>query len=245
MKKNLKKIYEKLFSAYESQGWWPLLECKGTNPTKTGAVKGYHPNNYAIPRNALECFEICVGAILTQNTSWVQVEKALANLQKTNALNPKAILKISLAKLGERIKPAGYFNQKAKKLKIFAKFYLSSLQRKQPLQQCSPPSREELLALWGVGPETADSMLLYAFHTPTFVVDAYTKRIFSRFGLCAPDASYDELKALFECNLEKNLQVFQEFHALIVEHAKRHCTKNKPLCTACPLNNQCAKKYIL
>ncbi len=228
---NAKRAYAALFKAYGPQGWWPLLSFAGTNPTKTGATKGYHLRDYSIPRNEGEQFEICVGAILTQNTSWVQVEKALLSLKKAKARNPNAILKMPQAQLAEAIKPAGYFNQKAKKLKIFAEFYLFLNGR--------TPSREELLALWGVGPETADSMLLYAFKVPTFVVDAYTQRILLRMGVVREKASYGEVKALFERQIPANLEVYQEFHALLVEHAKRHCTSRNWACKGCGIGKSC------
>ena len=230
----LENFYKTLFSAYGPQGWWPLLGFKGTNPTKTGSVNGYHPGNYSVPRSGGERFEICVGAILTQNTSWMQVEKALQVLKKRGLINPKKILQMKQAKLAGAIRPAGYFNQKARKLKIFAKFYLSLGKR--------TPSREELLGVWGVGPETADSMLLYAFKVPTFVVDAYTKRILSRMGLVQKNAGYGEVKALFEKNLPPQLETYQEFHALLVEHAKRRCNSRNPKCPECLASRACKKR---
>lgn len=203
----LKQNYEKLLELYGPQGWWPLLEVQGTNPTKTGSIKGYHPGDYSYPKTDRQRFEICIGALLTQNTAWSNVEKALLNLEKLNAINPKKILEMHDEKLREAIRPAGYFNQKAKKLKIFAAFYLSAKKM---------PTREELLALWGIGPETADSMLLYAFKVPTFVVDAYTRRVFN----FPTDMPYDEIKRRFESAIAPDAQMYQEYHALIVEHAK-------------------------
>jgi len=223
------QIYNMLLKLYGPQGWWPLLECKGINLTKTGAVKGYHPNDYSYPKNNIQRFEICIGAILTQNTSWLQVEKTLLNLKKLKALTPIAIKKLNLEKLKQAIKPAGYFNQKAKKLKLFAEFYINLKEK--------TPTREELLNVWGIGPETADSILLYAFKVPTFVVDAYTKRVFANLGFIDKEAKYNGIKKLFEDNLPKNLKIYQEYHALIVEHAKRHYSKkpygkNNPLLKA-------------
>ncbi|OIO63783.1 endonuclease III [Candidatus Woesearchaeota archaeon CG_4_10_14_0_2_um_filter_33_10] len=213
----LKRVYNILLKKYGFQGWWPLLDCNGTNPTKTGLIKGYHPKDYSYPGNNKQRFEICIGAILTQNTSWPQVEKALLNIKGLKALTPQAIKKLSLEKLKQAIKPAGYFNQKARKIKEFTDFYLSLKNR--------VPTREELLNVWGIGPETADSILLYAFKVPTFVVDAYTRRIFSKLGFIKKHASYEEIKKLFENNLEKDLKLYQEYHSLIVEHAKRHYSK--------------------
>lgn len=213
----IRQIYNALLKIYGPQGWWPLLGCKGTKPTKTGSIKGYHPRDYSHPKNNNQKFEICIGVILTQNTSWPQVEKALLNLKGLNALNPKEMKNLKLEKLKQAIKPAGYFNQKAKKLKIFAEFYINLKAR--------TPTREELLNIWGIGPETADSILLYAFNVPEFVVDAYTRRVFANLGFIGQKAKYNEIKKLFENNLPKNLKIYQEYHALIVEHAKRHYSK--------------------
>jgi endonuclease-3 related protein len=214
-------IYAKLLKLYGPQGWWPLLELEGTidkNPTKTGSIRGYHPGDYTYPRTKAQQFEICIGAILTQNTAWPNVEKALLSLRERKLLTPPSIIRADVVKLAETIRPAGYFNQKAKKLKIFAEFY-NDLGRR-------TPTREELLSLWGIGPETADSMLLYAFRVPTFVIDAYTRKISLNLGLIGKDWSYDKIKALFEDKLQKDLERYQEYHSLIVEHAKRHYGRN-------------------
>lgn len=216
-------IYEQLLHAYGPQGWWPLLDFDGINPTKTGSVKGYHPGDYSFPKTDGQKFEICLGAILTQNTAWPNAEKALLNLKAANALRPHAILALPEEKLKEAIRPAGYFNQKARKLQEFAKFY-SALKG-------NAPKRKDLLGIWGIGPETADSILLYAFSQPVFVVDAYTKRIFSGLGFFSEKAGYDEVQKLFEDNLPKDYKLYQEFHALIVEHAKRINNSKKHLNT--------------
>jgi endonuclease III related protein len=209
------EIYENLMFLYGPQGWWPVLTHKGINPNKTGAIHGYHPGDYSFPRNFREEFEICLGAILTQNTSWLNVEKALINLDRINAIDPKAMLSMDIEKLKEAIRPAGYYNQKARKLFEFSRFYLSN----------NKPTREELLTVWGIGKETADSMLLYAYKVPVFVVDAYTKRIFSKLGLISENAGYDEIKDFFERAVKPDLIIYQEYHALIVEHAKRYYQK--------------------
>ena len=223
-------IFNQLFKAYGPQGWWPLTGCKGSNPTKTGALKGYHPGDFTYPHNPDQEFEIAVGAILTQNTSWSQAEKAVISLKKSGLLFPSKILKADLLVLGEKVKSAGYFNQKSKKLKYLSDFWISL--------KGAPPSRDSLLALWGIGPETADSILLYAFRVPVFVVDAYTRRIFSRLGIFSAGSDYEELRALFENELSPEYSLFQEYHALIVEHAKRFC-RTKPLCQDCPLKREC------
>ena len=226
------EVYRFLFGSYGGQGWWPLIDCNGNNPTKTGSIQGYHPGDYSYPRTVNQRFEICLGAIATQNTSWIQTEKALLNLKKLGAISPKILKKVSEKELKDAIKPAGYFNQKAKKIRLFTDFYLGL--------NGKTPTREELLNMWGIGPETADSMLLYAFKVPTFVVDAYTKRIFHNLGFIKEKATYDEIKQLFESSLKPDLVVYQEYHALIVEHAKRYYQK-KGEYHKCPLFKEIAK----
>ncbi len=224
------KIYKILHHTYGPQGWWPVSGKGKENGVKddAGHLLNYHPNNYSYPNTESQKFEICAGAILTQNTGWIGAEKALLNLKKINALNPSVILKMDEWELKSAIRPAGYYNQKSSKLRKFSSFFLSLNKR--------TPSREELLSVWGIGKETADSMLLYAFKKPTFVVDAYTKRIFANLGFMDETSSYDEIKDLFEKNLKPDLAVYQEYHALIVEHAKRHYSK-KPYGINCFLKN--------
>jgi len=225
----IRKIYGFLLGSYGSQGWWPLTELhdnNGTNPTKTGSLQGYHPGDYTYPHTDSQQFEIICGALLTQNTSWQQVERALINLKEMDSLSPEAILSLDPETLKEAIKPAGYYNQKAARLKILAEWFLELKNR--------TPAREELLSLKGVGPETADSILLYAFKQPSFVVDAYSRRVVSKLGLADEKAKYSEIKALFEENLPKDLVVYQEYHALLVEHAKRYYQK-KITYFQCPL----------
>jgi endonuclease-3 related protein len=223
------KIYSFLLDSYGPQGWWPLIELhdsSGTNPAKTGSVRGYHPGDYTYPHTDSQQFEIICGALLTQNTSWQQVERALINLRQINSLSPEAILSLDPETLKEAIKPAGYYNQKAARIKTLAEWFLELKSR--------IPQREELLSLKGVGPETADSVLLYAFKQPSFVVDAYTRRVVSNLGLADEKAKYSEIKALFEENLPKDLAIYQEYHALLVEHAKRYYQK-KASYSQCPL----------
>jgi endonuclease-3 related protein len=222
----IRKIYDCLLASYGPQGWWPLTELREagvTNPTKTGSVQGYHPSDYTYPQTRSQQFEIICGALFTQNTSWMQVEKALLNLKhllnlkQTHSFSPEAILSLDPENLKTAIKPAGYYNQKAMRLKILACWFSELGSR--------IPARTELLSLTGVGPETADSILLYAFKQPSFVVDAYTKRIVTNLGLADEKVSYNEIKALFEENLPEDLTVYQEYHALLVEHAKRYYQK--------------------
>jgi endonuclease III related protein len=216
----IRKIYNCLFTSYGPQGWWPLTELRkygGVNPEKTGSVMGYHPADYTYPQTQDQQFEIICGALLTQNTSWIQVEKALLNLKQIHSLSSESILSLDPETLKEAIRPAGYYNQKAVRLKTLACWFSELADR--------VPAREELLSLKGVGPETADSILLYAFKQSSFVVDAYTKRIVTNLGLADEKASYNEIKTLFEENLPEDLAMYQEYHALLVEHAKRYYQK--------------------
>ncbi len=182
-------------------------------------------------------FEVIVGAILTQNTSWGNVERAMENLRAAGMLTPSAILKSRTLRLARLVRPSGYFRQKAKKLKAFARFlqreYRGSLKR----MFDSPTSllREKLLAVHGIGPETADSILLYAGNHPVFVVDVYTHRIFGRHGITGSKPDYERVRAMFEAALPRDSRMLNEFHALIVNTGKNWCRKRAPLCEQCPL----------
>ncbi len=205
----LQEYYHALFQALGPQNWWP----------------------------ARTPFEVIVGAILTQNTAWSNVEKTIANLRRERLLAPTALEGVTHAKLARLIRSSGYFRQKAKKLRAFVKFlrseYGGSLKRmfRTPTEQL----REKLLGVHGIGPETADSILLYAGRHPVFVVDAYTRRILSRHGLASERAGYEELRALFEKTLPPDVQLYNEFHGLIVMTGKHWCRTKNPRCQECPL----------
>ena len=216
---DLNKIYNRLLKEYDSQGWWPILDYRGTNPTKTGSISGYHPNDYSFPKNQEQKFEIICGALLTQNTSWQNVERALINLKQKDPLSPEKIVNVNEEELKQAIRPTGYFNQKGERLKLLAKFFIE--------KRGKTPTRDELLNLKGVGPETADSILLYAYSVPVFVVDSYTKRIFTNLGLIKGGMGYEDIRKFFEENFEGDFKLYQEFHALIVEHAKRYYLTKK------------------
>jgi len=182
-------------------------------------------------------FEVIVGAILTQNTAWANVERAIANLRRARVLTPRAIERISSARLAGLIRPSGYFRQKARKLKAFAGFlrecYGGSLLRM--FRRPTAELREQLLAVHGIGPETADSILLYAGGHPVFVVDAYTHRILGRHHLTTGKPDYAAVRSLFEMNLPKDAALYNEFHALLVNTGKNWCRKSQPRCGECPL----------
>lgn len=226
MQEQIIKIYEKLYGLYGPQGWWPLINHEGTNPTKTGAIRGYHPENYDLPTKRDQIYEIIIGAILTQNTSWLSAEMALFNLDELNVIDPEKLLKLDDETLKSAIRCAGFLNQKAIYIREITKFFIEI--------DGEVPTRKELLAVKGVGNETADSILLYAYKQPQFVVDAYTKRIFSHLGIVGESIKYAELKELFESNLPEDVPIYQEYHALIVEHAKRYYSK-KPYGVKDPL----------
>ena len=196
------QIFDELYKKYGAQKWWPVTQ-------------GRHDS----------LFEICVGAILTQNTAWTNVEKALACLIKNKLMSPRALAKASLAKLQKCIRSSGYYRQKAKKLKIFTGWLIKNYQGdlKNFFRKTLPESREELLSLWGIGRETADSILLYAGGQPIFVVDDYTKRLCQKYGLSFKD--YDECRHFFESCLKptkklNRTKLYNEFHALIVRWGK-------------------------
>lgn len=186
-------------------------------------------------------FEMAVGAILTQNTAWTNVEKAIDRLRQEHLLSVKAIVSLPPQRLEEMIRPAGFFRQKAHRLQLFAAHLLAlyggSLETM--LDADLEEVRAELLGLKGIGPETADSILLYAGDHPSFVIDAYTRRLFSRLGLLGGDETYNTIRRLFMDRLPPEADLFNEYHALIVEECKRYCRKRRPLCPACPLESIC------
>lgn len=187
-------------------------------------------------------FEVCIGAILTQNTAWTNVEKAIVNLKGAGMLTPAAIRDCPADRLADLIRPAGYFNVKSRRLKDFVDWLF--LHHDGSLEQLFSGDwqhlRTELLKVRGIGPETADSILLYAGGQPTFVVDAYTRRLFHRLGWLTESAGYDLTRRLFMTTLPANVPLFNEYHAQIVEQCKRYC-RVRPLCTDCPLQARCPR----
>jgi len=204
-----------LLRAYGPQHWWP-----GDTP-----------------------FEIMVGAVLTQNTAWSNVEKAIGNLKAARALDASAILAAHPKRLASWLKPSGYFNIKAKRLRNFCAWYLAAGGRRKLSALDTRELRHGLLSVNGIGPETADDILLYAFGRPVFVVDAYTHRIFSRLGMLGGDEGYEHTRAYFECTLGPEAQLFNEFHALIVRHGKEVC-RPRPRCGACCLAARCPSRQM-
>ena len=182
-----------------------------------------------------------VGAVLTQNTAWSNVEKAIQRLKTADRLGPRAIADCAPGELAELIRPAGYFNVKARRLQNFCRFFLEAGGLEALVALPIKTLRRRLLAVHGVGPETADDMLLYAFERPVFVVDAYTRRVGERLGILNGGEGYEEIRTLFEAALGPDVEIFNELHALIVHHAKYVCRK-RPLCGECCLANDCPGK---
>jgi len=208
-------LYERLIAAYGPQGWWPA-----DGP-----------------------FEMIVGAILTQATSWENAKAAIEALKGAGLLPLQGMRGAPLDRIASLIRPAVYYNQKARKLKAFIDFlarrYGGDLDRL--LEEPLPALREELLSIPGIGPETADSIILYAAKKPSFVVDAYTKRLLTRLRLIDPSAGYDEIRSLFTSALPADAELFGEYHALIVRHCKEHC-RAQPICAGCPLASICPRQ---
>lgn len=208
MKNDIKELYEKLFELFGPQDWWP----------------------------ADTPWEVAVGAILTQNTNWSNVEKAISNLKKQKILSPQKILNCEIRTLEEALKPSGYFRMKSIRLQNLAKWWIENVKNNKPtaLKKGIKFLRNSLLSVNGVGRETADSILLYSFDIPIFVVDAYTRRIASRHFQINYNIDYDELQKIFTENLPKEAKLFNEYHALIVRVGKEFCKKHK--CSeSCPL----------
>jgi len=204
----LERYYRRLLNAYGPQHWWP----------------------------ADSRFEIMIGAILTQNTAWRNVERAVANLKREGLLTPQALHRVSLRRLAEMIRPSGTFRVKAGRVKAFVRFlvrqYGGDLKRMR--SERAAILRSKLLSVKGIGPETADSILLYALDQPIFVIDAYTRRVLSRHRLTPPKASYDRLQQFFMDRLQPKVGIYNEYHALLVKVGKEHC-KPRPVCQKCPL----------
>ncbi len=209
--KVLLEIFRRLFAAYGPQHWWP----------------------------ADEPFEVMVGAVLTQSTAWTNVAKAISNLQAADAMSPRAIRRLGLERLAGLIRPSGYYNVKSRKLMALVSWlgeHDDNLERL--FGESRRQLRLELLDVYGIGEETADSILLYAAGKPVFVVDAYTRHIVDRIGLETAGDSYVDYQALFESSLPADFAKFNEYHALLVEHGKRFCRK-VPVCPECPLLDIC------
>lgn len=202
------EVFRRLYEAYGPQSWWP----------------------------AETWFEVVVGAVLTQNTAWKNVERAIANLKKAGLLDPKRMYEADNEFIGKLIKPAGFWQLKSRRLKNvlekLSEYDFDFYRLREHL------TRDELLSVRGIGPETADSILLYAFDKPVFVVDNYTRRIFTRLGVLRGKESYSQIQSIFK-RVVKDIETMKEYHALLVEHAKNVCKKRQPKCDVCILKDLC------
>ena len=209
----LGEAYRRLFDRYGPQGWWP-----GDGP-----------------------FETIVGAILTQNTAWTNAARAIANLRTAGLMSASALRGAPEPELAETVRPSGYFNAKARKLKAMAEFLGRYGDSVDEWRRMDPRRlRAELIAVHGIGPETADDIVLYAAGLPSFVIDVYTQRIVDRMMPRRPPRGYDAYQALFEQNLPRDAQLYNEYHALLDAHAKEVCVKREPRCASCVLSDLCA-----
>ena len=233
LKQRLLAIYEKLYTSYGPQGWWPTTPTGKTTPV-------YRPGARSRRLNQGERWEIMVGALLTQNTTWHNAQLSLEALSAHGSLGLRSLHDLPLEQLSRLIRPARYFNQKAERLQQLAAHVLNRYYGSTAALASRPPAelRLELLGLKGIGPETADSILLYAAQYPFFVIDAFTGRICQRLGLTAESASYDQLGDLFTHALPADAELFNEYHALLVRHAVEHC-RPKPQCDGCCLKRSC------
>lgn len=211
----LLNAYHRLYALHGPQRWWP----------------------------AESPFEVMVGAVLTQNTAWSNVERAIANLKKAGALVPETIISVHPRRLATWLKPSGYFNVKAKRLRALCRWLVNQGGVRRLSTLPTDVLRPALLSVNGVGPETADDILLYAFHRPVFVIDAYTRRLFARLGEMTGDEDYETLRAKFEAVLPADAALFNEYHALIVRHAKDIC-RSRPRCDQCKLVPICPTSLI-
>ncbi len=211
-------VYQRLLACYGPQGWWPGVSAE----------------------MAPSPFEVMVGAILAQNTAWTNAARAVAGLQAAECLSAKAILACPEAELAELLRPSGYFNIKAARLRAFCQWYARQGDIETLQAWPTPALRAALLAIRGIGPETADSILLYALRRPVFVIDAYTKRLFARLGACPANIAYETLRARFEAILPTDVALFNEYHALIVRHGSSVC-RPRPHCDICWLSARCSR----
>ncbi len=206
----LRNTFQHLLTCHGPQNWWP----------------------------ANSPFEVMVGAVLTQNTAWVNVERAIANLTANAVLLPERILAVDEAQLAEWLRPSGYFNIKARRLRNYCRWYTDAGGYSELSKQSNEDLRRALLTVNGVGPETADDILLYAFERPVFVIDAYTRRLFARLGMIQGNEGYEPLRCALEQALGTDTAIFNEYHALIVAHAKDIC-RVRPRCSECVLRKGC------
>lgn len=210
-RRTIRSLHDRMLAAYGEQGWWP----------------------------ANTAFEVVVGAVLTQNTAWINVERALARLHEAGVMSAQAMLDLAPGRLAGLIRPSGYYNVKTRRLRAVCRFIVEYGGIDELASRGTDELREALLGVHGIGRETADDIVLYGFHRPVFVIDAYTRRIFSRLGYIDGNEGYETLRAAFERALPADTALYKEYHALIVCHAKEVCAA-RPRCESCCLQRGCA-----
>ncbi len=228
LKISLNSLYDTLVREYGPCGWWPLTDKSDGSSVYSGRV----------PCDEDELFEIALGAILTQNVAWINVEKVLSELVRRGALSSKGISATPADELRMIIRPAGYYNQKTARICGFISWLNKMGGMKSLAEYDTPGLRSLLLSVKGIGPETADSIILYAYSRKVFVVDAYTRRILRRTGIFNSSSDYEGLRAFIEKSFRGSVDDYREYHALIVEHSKRFCRKT-PDCEGCFLGGIC------
>jgi endonuclease-3 related protein len=216
----INRIYHLFLDEYGPQGWWPVTIKEGEPPRYCGG-----------PRNDRQRFEVAAGAVLTQNTAWSNASRALMSLSSAGLLDPSALAAAPIGRVARLIHSSGYYNQKAERLALLARYFLEH----------ESPDRKSLLELKGIGPETADSIMLYGFSEPFFVVDTYTRRIFGRLGILCGSESYEWIRDLFERSCAWDASLLGEYHALIVKHGKEKC-RPRIDCGSCPAGESCYQK---
>lgn len=235
VRRRLGRLYDLLLSHYGPQGWWPTTPAGGQRPR-------YFPGLSGRRLGPSEQWEIAVGAVLTQNTAWRNAEQALVSLHARGVCGPRQLLQMSPEALAAAVRSSGYYNQKAARLRGLATHLETRYDGRAErwLQRPARELRAELLDLRGIGPETADCILLYGAGYPFFVIDAFTRRICWRLGLVDEAVKYADLQDLFTRSLPRDVALYNEYHALLVRHAVEHC-RARPRCADCPLRRSCTR----
>ncbi len=223
LQKTVRNLYRVLLNSYGPQGWWPV-PVAGDDQSGSCDKRGYHPGCFDIPRNKAQQLEIVLGTVLTQNTNWRNASTALRSLADDGLISQQRLRDTKIEQIALAIRSAGYYNQKAKTIKNLVRF-LKRFSFRTLERENGRTVRDRLLQIKGIGPETADCIMLYALKKPSFVVDAYTRRIMAGLGIVEETVDYETLKDLFESVLESDVALFQEYHALLVQHGKRYYSR--------------------
>ncbi|MBN2149859.1 MAG: hypothetical protein JW839_00305 [Candidatus Lokiarchaeota archaeon] len=238
MENEIGEIYHLLLNEYGNQGWWPLSRYYSAGALPPTVPTGYHEGDYRPPEGDEDVLEVIVGAILAQNVSWIGVEKAIRAIKRRNGFSMASLRSIPDAEMQDLIYTTRFYREKAKRIRD-ALDAISSAGLSRLHERPAEGLREFFLSIKGIGRETADSIVLYAFKKPLFVVDAYTRRLFSRLGLVDKSEDYDAIQAFFQGSVARDHETYNEYHALVVAHCVRACKKADPRCGACVLRKRC------